>query len=291
MPQSDFDFIEIDASNKKLATGPPTLADSQPVVYNPTAAAASAAAAAATDPATPTTKHKKRDGNCAAQPAGSAPSTTPDTDSAFLANPTYTVSWKLHEFFCLLKNATNTLRLLLPMPRSQMATPSLSPICKVPLRPLLTLDCTRLAATTRTCARRNVTRFPPATLSTSTLNVIPARTLVPLAPTRPAPTTTSAPYGDPRSTAPPPRTRANGATSITWSSLPPTATTSSRLRHHSLATLVLPSSAVPSTRLADMSVPNGTLVLMTLASASLLALPPTSMTTTTQELMAPMILA
>ena len=92
MPQSDFDFIEIDASTVKLATGPPVLADSQPVVYNPVAAAASAAAAAATDPATPTTKLKKRDGNCAAQPAGSAPSTTPDTDSDFLANPTYAVS-------------------------------------------------------------------------------------------------------------------------------------------------------------------------------------------------------
>ena len=91
MPQSDFDFIEIDASHKKLATGPPVLADSQPIVYNPSAAAASAAAAAATDPATPTTKHKKRDGNCAAQPAGSAPSTTPDTDSDFLANPAYAV--------------------------------------------------------------------------------------------------------------------------------------------------------------------------------------------------------
>ena len=118
MPQGSLDFLEIDASTVQLATGPPVLADSQPVKYNPTAAASSAAVAAATDPATPTTKHKKRDGNCAVQPAGSAPSTTPDTDDAFSSNPAYDVSRLI---LPLLEQSTNRLRPLPPTPQLQTA--------------------------------------------------------------------------------------------------------------------------------------------------------------------------
>lgn len=58
--------------------------------YNPTVAA-SEAVAAATETSDPdlTRRHVIKRGSCLAQPAGNGPAVTPDTDSAFLANPAF----------------------------------------------------------------------------------------------------------------------------------------------------------------------------------------------------------
>ena len=70
---------------------------SDPVDYSPSAAAASAAQEAATDPPSISKREmlmmEKRT-DCAAQPAGAGPVTSPDTDSAFLANTNYDVSYQ-----------------------------------------------------------------------------------------------------------------------------------------------------------------------------------------------------
>ncbi|MCJ1309395.1 hypothetical protein MMC25_003054 [Agyrium rufum] len=93
-PQT-MDFAEIDASSVDLpALGPPVGALNQPLTYDPAAAAAAAAAVIPSDPISETTKIKEKEKRgvndpCSPQPSGSAPVTTPDTASDFLANSVY----------------------------------------------------------------------------------------------------------------------------------------------------------------------------------------------------------
>jgi len=82
---TDADTTEAAAVPSVIA--PPIGAHSDPVDYSPAAAFASAAH----DPVTTAPSKVKRGANdvCGTQPAGSGPTTTPDTDAAFLANPAY----------------------------------------------------------------------------------------------------------------------------------------------------------------------------------------------------------
>ncbi|KAL9116056.1 MAG: hypothetical protein Q9227_000424 [Pyrenula ochraceoflavens] len=84
------DFQEIDAAGSPTIVTPPVDVTKDVVNYDVKAAEASATAAVSADPASPVTKRglQGRDA-CQAQPAGSAPTTSPDTDQDFLSNPTY----------------------------------------------------------------------------------------------------------------------------------------------------------------------------------------------------------
>ncbi|MCJ1337185.1 hypothetical protein MMC09_002466 [Bachmanniomyces sp. S44760] len=95
-PQN-IDFDAVDSAPPAAVSGPAIADISQPVTYNPSAAASSAALAASTDPASQKIK-KRRDvekrtdttSACSKQPDGYGSKTSPDTDQAFLANPAYT---------------------------------------------------------------------------------------------------------------------------------------------------------------------------------------------------------
>ncbi|KAL9115554.1 MAG: hypothetical protein Q9187_007293 [Circinaria calcarea] len=83
------DIAEVESVDQK-AQGPDIAALSEPVTYNPSVAAAAAAADATADPVEKS-QLQRRDA-CAVQPDGYGPTTSPDTDTAFLANPIYSVS-------------------------------------------------------------------------------------------------------------------------------------------------------------------------------------------------------
>lgn len=85
--------MSVQAAGTPTIVTPPNDVASDKVNYDTGAAQASASAAVVADPATPATKRElQRRDACASQPAGSGPTSTPDTDTNFQQDPQYDVS-------------------------------------------------------------------------------------------------------------------------------------------------------------------------------------------------------